>query len=326
MTPIELTQLAPGDRVEGALLVLDVEAHTPETGNPFTTLRLGNHTGAVMTEPFWLERNGEIAGIRAGHVVQVLGEITSYRNKRQLAVTSIRALPDGSVDPASLMPSVGAVDPYWETLDRWRRAIAKPRLATVLSLFFDDDAFRAEFERCPAAVAGHHAALGGLLKHTTEVAAIARTIGRTSGADLELVLAGALLHDIGKLDAYRWDGLFAHTEPGRLLGHVVLGVQRLDRRLAREPVPACTPRERDILLHLVLSHHGRREWGSPVPPMTLEAEVLHWADNASAKTASMGDIIADPAGFMGDGLFSEPHWTIDRRRAYRGTSDWGVSG
>lgn len=321
---VNLAAAAPGDHVEGAFLVLDVTEHVPESGNAFTTLLLANPTGRVGTEPFWLERYREIEGIRVGHVLQVIGEVSTYRNRRQLKVRSVRALPDGAVAMSDLLPSVGPVDRYWETLDEWRGGITKPRLQRVVALFFEDGEFREAFAQCPAAVEGHHAALGGLLKHTTEVAAIARTVARTSGADVELVLAGALLHDIGKLDAYAWDGPFRHTEAGRLIGHVVLGALRLDRRLAAEAATPCTELERRILLHLLLAHHGRREFGSPVPPLTLEAEVLHWADNASAKTASLANILADPARFRADESFSEPHWSIDRRRAYRGRSDWGL--
>ena len=321
--PIHIPELVVGDRVQGALLVMDVESRTPKTGDPFTVLKLGNQSGTIMTDPFWLDRQGEIAGIRRGHVVQVIGEIVLFRDRRQLKVISLRALPKGSIPLDQLLPSVGAVDRYWESLDGWRREITKPRLAQVLALFFEDELFRKDYGGCPAAVRGHHAALGGLLKHTVEVAAIGRTLARVSGADADLVLAGALLHDIGKLEAYRWDGPFEFTDAGRLLGHVVLGALELERRLDEEPQPPCTELERALLLHLILSHHGQLEFGSPVVPMTLEAEALHWADNASAKMASMSDVLADPECFP-EGLVSLPQWSLDRRRVFRGQSDWGA--
>jgi 3'-5' exoribonuclease len=207
-------------------------------------------------------------------------------------------------------------------LDGWRRAIGKTRLKRVLDLFFEDDEFRLQFEGCPASIRGHHAQLGGLLKHTTEVAAIARAVARASGADLDLVLAGVLLHDIGKLESYQWDGVFDHTVVGSLLGHVVIGALMFDRRLEMEHEPPCTQEERQVLQHLILSHHGKLEYGSPVQPMTLEAEVLHWADNASAKTASMSDVLDDEDNFV-EGKISKPLWQIDRRRVYRMTCDWG---
>ena len=294
-----------------------------EVSGDLAILTLGNATGTIATEPFWAERADEIAGLRRGHVVQLIGEVAAYRDRKQIKVVSIRHLPAGSVNLGGLLPSVGAVDRYWNTLDGWRREIAKPRLRAVVDLFYEEDGFRRRYEQCPGATFGHHALLGGLLKHTVEVAAIARTIAKTSGADIELVLAGVLLHDIGKLEAYRWDGVFEQSERGRLLGHVVLGAMMLEHRLGEEAPPVCTDLERDILLHLILSHHGRLEFGSPITPMTLEAEVLHWADNASAKTDFVAGTLRDDANFP-SGLVSSTQRMLDYRRLWRGTSDWGV--
>ncbi|MBI2074147.1 MAG: HD domain-containing protein [Gemmatimonadetes bacterium] len=133
-----------------------------------------------------------------------------------------------------------------------------------------------------------------------------------------------LLHDIGKLESYSWRGLFEYTDAGALVGHVVLGALMFDRRLGELPEPPCTEAEREILLHLILAHHGRLEWGSPVPALTLEAEVLHWADNASAKTASLADALRDAENFP-QGMFSTPQRSLDYRRLYRGGSDWGMT-
>jgi 3'-5' exoribonuclease len=320
--PVDLKALPIGAKVQDTFLVLGVSVRTQASGDPFTILTLGNSSGSIATEPFWAERQPNVAGLDKGHAVQVIGEVTSYRARPQLRVVSIRHLPKGAVDVTALLPSVGAVDRYWETLDAWRREIAKPRLRRVVDLFYEDDGFREQYERCPGAVRGHHAQLGGLLKHTTEVAAIGRTIARTSGADGELVLAGVLLHDIGKIEAYRWDGVFEMTERGRLLGHVVLGALMLERRLGDEPEPPCTAPEQEILLHLIVSHHGRLEYGSPVLPMMLEAEILHWADNASAKTASVAEALGEAALFPA-GDVSEPVRGLDGRRVFRAKSDWG---
>jgi 3'-5' exoribonuclease len=167
-----------------------------------------------------------------------------------------------------------------------------------------DKDFRGRYEQCPASTTGHHAELGGLLRHTCEVAAIGRAIAKVCRADAEIVVAGALLHDIGKLEAYRWDGAFEVTERGTLLGHVTLGMLMLGRRVAETHPAPCTERELTILYHLIASHHGRQEFGAAVSPMTLEAEVLHFADNASAKTASMADALTDADNFAGEALVS----------------------
>lgn len=318
----DLPSLPTGSRLQDALLVMDVDARTTDDGQPYTILTLGNSTGDIATAPFWLEQQDQVAGIRRGHVVQVIGDVVPYRDRRQLKVVSLRLLPAGAVEPRSLLPSVGPVDRYWETLDQWRGEISKPRLARVVELFFGDDEFRERFAECPASVKGHHAQLGGLLKHTVEVAAIGRTIARACGADLDVVVAGALLHDLGKLESYTWQSAFEYTDVGSLVGHVVLGTLMLDRRIRAEPHPPCTEAERDVLMHLVLSHHGQLELGSPIRPMTLEAEVLHWADNSSAKTASLADALRDARHFT-TGTVSAPVSRLERRRLYLGASGWG---
>jgi 3'-5' exoribonuclease len=319
---LDLPSLRPGDRVQDPLLVRDVEEKAYEGGR-FTVLTLGNATGTIESAPVWQDARALVEGIRPRHVVQVIGQVGEYGGRRQLEITSLRLLPEGAADLDQLLPSVGEPGPYWEKLDGWRREIRKPRLAAVLALFYGDDEFRRRYERCPASVGGHHAAVGGLLKHTVEVGFIARAIAKAAAADPELVLAGVLLHDIGKVESYRWDGVFEHTDVGHLLGHVVLGALMLERRLSETHPAPCTAAERDLLLHLILSHHGRREFGSPVPPLTLEAEVLHWADNASAKTASMAEALRDSEAF-GDGLVARRRvWQLEQRRPYRGVSDWG---
>jgi 3'-5' exoribonuclease len=321
-----MKQLAVGDRVQDPLLVVEVE-HRDSARGGFTTLTLANRRGRLSTAPFWPEDRPRIAGIERGAVAHVIGEVGLYNGKRQLKVSSIRILPRAAVDWRELLPSVGDVAPYWDTLDRWRSEIRGPRLRRTLDLFYADNAFRGRYEQCPASTTGHHAELGGLLRHTCEVAAIGRAIAKACRADAEVVVAGALLHDIGKLEAYRWDGGFEATERGTLLGHVTLGMLMLERRLAEADPAPCTDRELTILHHLIASHHGRQEFGAAVAPMTLEAEVLHFADNASAKTASMADALTDPDNFTGEALVSARGlWQLDRRRAYRGGSDWGVNG
>lgn len=324
MTQPDLTALPVGARLQDPLIVHDVESRGGDY--PHTILVLGNASGRIQSAPFWPADTPKIAGVSRGNVVQVIGTIATWRDRRQLAVDSIRVLPRDQVDWRALMPSIGDTGRWWKRLDEWRARIRGPRLARTLGLFFDDPDFRERFEQCPASPGGHHAELGGLLKHTVEVAHIGLGIARLyPHADSDLVLAGVLLHDIGKLDAYRWDGgIFEMTEAGTLHGHVVLGALMVDRAV-RAAVPApCTEQELAILQHLVLSHHGRLEHGAAVAPMTLEAEVLHYADNASAKTASMAEALADAGNFDGEGLVSTRGlWQLDRRRAYRGRSDWG---
>lgn len=323
---IDLRTLAPGTRVQDPFMVHEVDERTTKDGKSFATLTLGNASGSVKTAPFWEEQLHLIAGIEQGSVAQVIGEAGAYQGTPQLRVTSIRILPKGSIDYAELQESITQQERqrYWESIDKWLGEMKGSRLRATVGLFYDDVDFRRRYEQCPAATVGHHARLGGLLQHTVEVISIGRHVAKVARGDVDLVTAGILLHDIGKLEAYRWDGVFAPTEKNVLYGHVVLGSLELERRVrAARPMP-CTEQELDILQHLVLSHHGVLEFGAPVRPATLEAEIVHFADNASAKTASFNEALEDGSNFRKDELVSQKGlWELDRRRAYRGKSDWG---
>jgi 3'-5' exoribonuclease len=319
----DLKRLHPGVTLHDSLLVVEVDQRSYGEGKDCVILTLGNGTGRIASAPFWSERRAAVAGLVRGDPVEVTGEIRLYRGRRQLEVLAIRPLSRGEVDWRRLLPSVKDIMPYWRAIDGWRSEIRAPRLRSLIALFYDDPRFRTRYGACPASTVGHHAELGGLLRHTCEVGSIGRGIAETCGADRDLVTAGALLHDIGKLEAYAWDTGFTVTEPGALLGHVALGMLMLAQRTAGW----APSRERElwIVQHLIASHHGTLEFGAAVPPMTLEAEVLHYADNASAKSASMAEAVADADNFQGDELVSvRPLWQLDRRRAYRGRSDWGL--
>jgi 3'-5' exoribonuclease len=321
---LDIPALAPGDDVHHALVVVEVDARGGD--HPRTTLHFGNRTGRIPSAPFWAGRDEQIRGIERGTVVQVVGKVTSYRDSNQLDAVSVRALPAGSVPLADLVPSVGPVEKYWQFIDEQRDKLTAPRLRAVLDLFYADDAFRQRYEQCPGAPGtGHHAALGGLLQHTCEVLAIALQIARVARADIELVVAGVLLHDIGKLDAYSWDGgTFETTEGGRLIGHVVQGVILLEQAFQRAGGTVCTPQELLLLEHFILSHHGKLEFGAAVKPLTLEAEILHFADDASAKTASINEAYSSKEFFpAGSGVSAKKIWQLDNRWMFKAALDFG---
>ena len=139
--------------------------------------------GTITTAPFWAEEQSRIAGIGRRAVVEVIGQVATYRDKRQLKVTAIQVVREGTIEPFHLLPSVGDVSLHWASLDRLRNDIKGPRLRAVVALFFEDSEFRRRYEQCPASIAGHHAKIGGLLKHTSEVAAIAVAIAGAAHAD-----------------------------------------------------------------------------------------------------------------------------------------------
>jgi len=284
----DLPSLQQGTRLQDPLLVRGVETHQSDNG-PFTVLTLGNGTGTIPTAPFWLADQSLVAGIAAGDVVQVIGEVSSYRNRRQLSVSSVRVLPPDSVDWHDLLPSAGRPGPYWETIDRWLPEIEPRRLRDAVEAFFLNDNFRSLFGECPAAIAGPQATIGGLLKHTVEVAAVARTLGRVLGADPSLTLAGALLHDIGKVEAFEWESGFKLSAAGRRLGPAVTGTVMLQQRLCPEAAPLLTTAELHELQHMQLVAGD----ANAVQPNTLSAKTIELADGASVEGAAVSARLED---------------------------------
>ena len=288
-SPTDLAHPPLGTRIQDPLLVLRVSARQTDTGS-YSILTLGNRGGSIDTAPFWPRDQHLIAGIGAGQVVQVIGEVTRYRDRRQLAVTSIRVLPPGAVDWHLLMPSAGNPGPYWETIDRWIQEIRPERVGGAVSAVFDDADFRRRFEECPAATVGPEACIGGLLKHTVEVAAIGRNLARITGAELGLVLAGGLIHDIGKTDALTWTKGFHWRPAGRSLGAALLGTRILRLVLEAGHPPPSREAEIQMLEHLILVT------GEPpaVVPVSRSARILQIAHGAAIRAAEAAATLEDP--------------------------------
>jgi 3'-5' exoribonuclease len=319
MASLQLPTLAPGDRVQHELLVFDRTERKTSAGDPFVILTLGNATGRIETAPIWSNELQMADGANPGRVVQAIGEVTLYGKsgtaKRQLKlIAPVRPMPMEQVDIYQFLPSIGDCTRLWDWIDRTRDEIESQKLRQLVDLFFGDDGFRYRFEKTPASAGGHHAKVGGLLMHTFEVTNIARQTARTMRANVDLAVTGALLHDIGKVEAYTiGPGGFTTTPCGILVGHVVLGVLMLEQRVARLPAPVCTPGQLLDVQHMILSHHGALEFGSPVQPATVEAEIVHWADEASAKATDMMDSLDDPEGFPDGGELSKRAWRVGRR-------------
>jgi 3'-5' exoribonuclease len=329
MPPLLIPQLSPGDRVAGDLLVFDRAEKKTNNGDPYVVLTLGNSSGRIDTSPIWSDKIEWADGARSGKVVQAIGDVTVYGKggpaKKQLALTGpVRILPDESFRAEEFLPSIdGDTQKLWAWIDRTRSEMESRTLRRVLDLFFADDDFRVRFERTPASTGGHHAKLGGLLLHIYEVTSIARQAARTMRANVDLVVAGALLHDIGKVESYEiGPGGFSFTSCGLLVGHVVLGTLMLERRLALLGERICSDGQLTELHHMILSHHGALEFGSPVQPMTTEAEIVHWADEASAKATDMLELLADGELFSeGRETSDKSHWRL-KRRIYRRAHGW----
>ncbi len=279
--------LKVGDEVETQAVILELNraafASAQRAGEYFLKLTLGDVSGrvkAVMWEP---PAEGEAAA--AGDVVFLRGSVSEYHGL-QVVVSDLKKLDKTKVNRAFFQPVAerDRGEMVAELQAIIKEEIADEQLKALLDAFFGDVEFLRQFTQSPAARTIHHNCVGGLLEHTLEVAAFCRTLvdlypGRLNR---DLLLAGALLHDIGKLEEYRRDSLsFEFSDRGKLVGHISIGKEMLDQKLAG--LPAFRDNLKLELQHMLLAHHGQREWGSPEVPKTANAFALFHADLVSAR-------------------------------------------
>jgi 3'-5' exoribonuclease len=290
---LKVSQMAVNTWVDEAFAaVIDARTHTKKDGGAFLRGRLRDHTG-IIDVVAWDNVEEFRNALVVGKVVKVRGQVAKAFNGEgpELTIKQIRLARDGEFNPADLVPT--SARSRAALLDDLQQILAslRPPIRDVVRAAIEVDLDR--FASFPAASELHHAWLGGLLEHTLEVAHAAHAISQIiPGVDRDLAVAGALLHDIGKLDAYDVGTTFKASDSGRLLGHILTGYLRV--QLACEKVSA-PPDLALRLLHVVASHHGEKEYGAAQEPATGEAIVVHYADELSAQLMQVRGAIADRA-------------------------------
>ncbi|HWP98375.1 MAG TPA: HD domain-containing protein [Syntrophomonadaceae bacterium] len=276
----ELKALGPGKQVWGKFLVLEKIDRRTREGKAVSNLRLGDISGevdAVAWESCTLSGSVEV-----GAVVGILGDTSVYNNRLQITARRIKGLEEDSLPylrSASGLPSLQRE--FLSLVD----SVKDPYLKAVLDRVFSDSV-RESFFRAPAARRIHHHYAGGLLEHTLSVASLCLDASRRYPfLNRELLLTGALLHDIGKVEELRMKPAAEYTVSGRMLGHIYLGSEMVSAAIADLRLGGNDfPQELEVMIkHLVLSHHGLLEFGSPVKPLFPEALLLHMMDNLDAK-------------------------------------------
>ncbi|HET7853754.1 MAG TPA: HD domain-containing protein [Candidatus Methylomirabilis sp.] len=254
-----------------------------KTGEPFLTLVLADGTGELPAV-LWEDVEGVGEQIREGDLVKVQGMVGSYQGELQLTIQRLRVARDGEAALADFLPTTEA-DVTWMLafLHETIHGFTNEPLKRLLTRIFEDEGFRGAFAAAPAAKELHHAYLGGLLEHTVSVVKLCDAIAAHYGGtvDRDLLLASAILHDVGKIYELTWERGFDYSDAGRLLGHITQGVLFVEEQI--EQIPEFPPGLRMELLHNILSHHGEYEWGSPRRPKTVEAMILHAVENLDGK-------------------------------------------
>ncbi len=305
-----VNELAEGTKVDAPFALRSKEMRAARTGDAYLALELADRTGHVPAVWFRPGRDG--ATIPVGTVVRVRGTVTGFRGIKRVSVESLR--PAEEWDPEDLLASGPRPT---EELSREFEALVSgvkdPALRGVLQAVFGDLEFLERFRSCPGAQSYHHAYRSGLLEHTAAVATLCRSLSEVyTDVDGDLLVTAALLHDVGKCEELAYGTSIAFTDEGRLLGHVLLGVRRIHDATLRARV-RIAPERLMLLEHAVLSHHGELEWGAPKRPSTMEALLLHHADNLDAKAAGFSALLggasrAEESWTDSANLFRRPLW------------------
>jgi 3'-5' exoribonuclease len=282
-----IRDIEEGDPVRGRYVVREKRLSSTKKGDPFLTLTLADRTGDVEAK-VWDRVETLAATFGVGDILEVEGNATSYRGRIQLTLTGIEVVDEGDTDPSLFLESSGeSTAAMMARLSKLLQGMENPHLKGLTDRFLGDRRFVSLFEKAPAAKNFHHNYLGGLLEHTLSVCLMALGVAEHyPQLDRDLLLAGAFLHDIGKVRELNAHMTIEYTDEGRLVGHLVQGTLMVEEKLARmKHFPADLAAR---LKHLILSHHGEYAFGSPKRPKFLEAFVLHLLDDLDAKVNGLG--------------------------------------
>jgi len=310
-----ITDIRAGDRVDDIFVLSEKILSQKKDGNNFLNITLSDKTGTIKGV-VWDNVDQIAAGITSGDFAHVNGSVSEYRGTLQVVIKIMEPFPSDRIDPSDFLPQTSRdIEGMFERLVKRMDSIATDYLKALIDAFFKDKEFVNKFKTAPAAKKMHHAYIGGLLEHTLSMTSLADKIaGHYSGINRDLLLSGAILHDIGKVDEFEYQFKIDYSDKGRLLNHIVIGLKMVDEKLSEIKY---FPEDQVLLLkHLIVSHHGTREFGSPEPPKTIEAVLLNYIDEIDSKVNAIRDFIAaeDP-----DETWTSYHRLLERH-FYKGKS------
>ncbi len=279
-------EIKENDDVDSFFLVKDKVTGVTKNGNPYLKLKLGDRLGEIEGR-IWNSVDLFIDAFQKEDFVSVKGKAVSYQDHLQLNIGYIKKVDEEALSLSDFFPATEKdVDQMVRALMEISQEVKDLHLSRLLHLFWEDPSFLERFKIAPASKQLHHAYLGGLLEHTLSVAQLVlKNADHYKGLNLDLLVAGAILHDMGKVYELCYHRAFDYSDEGRLLGHIILGIEMLEAKISQL---SDFPKNLSILVkHLLLSHHGQYLWGSPKKPMILEAVILHHLDDMDAKVSGI---------------------------------------
>jgi 3'-5' exoribonuclease len=287
-----ISELQQGQRFIGFYLVRNprLEPFRDPSRGHYLRMHLTDRTGSLEGR-VWDDAEEQASLIEGSKVIKVEGEVEKYRDQLQVRILQVRPAESGEYNLKDLRPSTERnLDEMNAIIDEAVNTIQDPYLNVLVRHFYDDPDFRAAFQEAPAGIRIHHAFIGGLLEHTFEIILLSKTLMELyPQINHDLLMAGILLHDIGKLVEFDWELDIEYTDRGRLLGHVVISSEWVAKAIeAIEEFPEDLATQ---LQHVILAHHGRYEFGSPRRPKSLEAIALHHLENLDAQVNRFASLI-----------------------------------
>jgi 3'-5' exoribonuclease len=277
-----INEIKENDQVDSLFLVKEKSSGITKTGNAYLKLKLVDHSGEIEGR-IWTSVETFANSFEKDDFVHVTGKALSFQEHLQLNITHIESIGEEEILFSDFFPMADKdPDEMLHALVEISQQIKNPHLNRLLQLFWEDEPFIKRFKMAPASKWLHHNYLGGLLEHTLSlVQLVLKNVTHYEGLNLDLLLTASILHDLGKVDELSYHRSFDYSDEGRLLGHIILGLERVEDKIRQLPD---FPKDLSTLLkHLLLSHHGQYIWGSPKRPMTLEAVMLHYLDDLDAK-------------------------------------------
>jgi 3'-5' exoribonuclease len=285
----DLANFEEGKLFDGFFLVLAKQQRTTKTNKPYLNLILGDKTGQLEGRVWELGDPRIAKDFDRGDVVKARGSASRFDDRLQMKIDQLRVATPGEVDKSDLLPSTTYdVAALWKQLLSFVESFTNPDLKLLLNTILADPAIAGAYREAPAAKQLHHAWLGGLLEHVVSLLTLAERVApHYPMLDRDLLLTGVVLHDIGKITELSWEIGFEYTVEGILLGHIQMGVALAEKTM--DSLPNFPPRLKTLVLHMILSHHGKLEFGSPKLPMIPEALVLNFLDDLDAKMQAVSN-------------------------------------
>lgn len=283
MQDLMIKDIVDNQTVEGVFLVREVNRGETKNGKPFLALTIMDASGSIACR-VWENADHYLESCPTGATIRVKAQAQAYRNVLQLKIDHLEKCEVPAEEMGRFIPATsGDITAMAAELTRLAKSIADAHLRELVLAFLNDRQLFTLFKKAPAAKRMHHACLGGLLEHTLGVAKAAEAVSALYPAiDRSLLMAGAMLHDIGKLIEFNYEEFpYDYSDRGRLLGHMVLAIEMIQDKVAG--IDGFPQETLTNLKHLILAHHGRHEFGSPTLPMILEAFVLNFIDDLDAK-------------------------------------------